>query len=117
VCSAEEERLHGRKGRQLSADDFVTKPVDFDLLGTILKARMARVAREAMWPKRVNLSPREVETLTHAARGRSSAEIAEILGMSKRTVDFHLDNARIKLNAATRTEAATKAAIGKLIDP
>ena len=32
------------------------------------------------------------------------------LRLSKRTVDFHLDNARIKLSAGTRTEAAIKAA-------
>jgi len=42
---------------------------------------------------------------------------AAITGLSKRTIDFHLDNARIKLAAATRTEAALKAAIGRLIQP
>jgi DNA-binding CsgD family transcriptional regulator len=55
--------------------------------------------------------------LTWAARGKTSAEIASILGLSKRTVDFHLDNARGKLNAATRTEAVIKAATGRLIEP
>jgi DNA-binding NarL/FixJ family response regulator len=33
------------------------------------------------------------------------------------TADFHTDNARGKLGAATRTEAAIKAASGKLIEP
>jgi len=51
------------------------------------------------------------------ARGKTSAEIAQILGLTKRTVDFHTDNARGKLGAATRTEAAIKAASGKLIEP
>jgi DNA-binding CsgD family transcriptional regulator len=51
------------------------------------------------------------------ARGNTSAQIAEIIGLTKRTVDFHLDNARQKLGAATRTEAAFKAAVGKLIEP
>jgi DNA-binding NarL/FixJ family response regulator len=105
------------KGRQLGADDYVTKPIDFDLLNAIIEARLARVAREAVWPKGVNLNPREVQTLTLVAHGKSSTEIAKILGMTKRTVDFHVDNARVKLKAATRTQAATKAAIGKLIDP
>jgi DNA-binding CsgD family transcriptional regulator len=40
-----------------------------------------------------------------------------ILGLSKRTVDFHIDNARIKLGATTRIEAAIKAATGRLIHP
>jgi DNA-binding CsgD family transcriptional regulator len=52
-----------------------------------------------------------------SARGKTSAEIAQILGLTKRTVDFHTDNARGKLGAATRTEAAIKAASGKLIEP
>jgi DNA-binding CsgD family transcriptional regulator len=47
------------------------------------------------------------------ARGKTSADIAKITGLSKRTIDFHLDNARVKLGAATRTEAALKAAMGR----
>ena len=52
------------------------------------------------------MSDREVEVLTWAARGKTSAEIGVILDPSKQTVDFHLDNARTKLGAATRIEAA-----------
>jgi DNA-binding CsgD family transcriptional regulator len=37
------------------------------------------------------------------------------LGLSKRTVEFHLDNARRKLGVATRTQALIKAATGHLI--
>jgi DNA-binding CsgD family transcriptional regulator len=55
--------------------------------------------------------------LTRVARGKTSSEIAGILGMSKRTVDFHLDNARRKLDATTRTQAAIKAAMEQLIEP
>lgn len=40
-----------------------------------------------------------------------------MLRLTKRTIDFHLDNARMKLGAATPTEAAVKAAIGKPIEP
>jgi DNA-binding NarL/FixJ family response regulator len=105
------------KGRRLGADDYVTKPIDFDVLVTIIAARLAGVARSEIWPKLVELHDREVETLTWAARGKTSAEIAQILGLTKRTVDFHLDNARSKLGASTRTEAVIKAATGRLIEP
>jgi DNA-binding response OmpR family regulator len=105
------------KGRQLGADDYVTKPIDFDVLATIITARLAGVARTELWPKLVELNSREVETLTWAARGKTSAEIAQILGLTKRTIDFHIDNARAKLGAATRTEAVIKAATGRLIEP
>ena len=105
------------KARQLGADDFVTKPVDFDLLEAIINARLAGVARNDIWPKLVDMTDREVEVLTWAARGKTSAEIAVIVGLSKRTIDFHLDNARLKLGAATRIEAAIKAVTGRLIHP
>jgi DNA-binding response OmpR family regulator len=105
------------KGRQLGADDYVTKPIDFDMLAAIIAARLAGVARANLWPKTIDLNEREVEVLTWAARGKTSAEIAKILDLTKRTVDFHIDNARGKLGAATRTEAVLKAASGRLIEP
>jgi DNA-binding response OmpR family regulator len=104
-------------GRQLGADDYVTKPIDFELLATIISARLAGVARTGLWPKTVGLNDREVEVLTWVARGKTSAEIGQIIGLTKRTVDFHIDNARGKLGAATRTEAVIKATTGRLIEP
>jgi DNA-binding response OmpR family regulator len=105
------------KGWQLGADDYVIKPVDYDVLAALITARLARVARTGVWPKRVGLREREVETLTWAARGKTFAEIGTILGLSKRTVEFHLENARRKLGVATRTQALIKAASGHLIRP
>ena len=40
-----------------------------------------------------------------------------MLGLSKRTANFHIKNARGKLNVATRTDAVIKATSGRLIDP
>jgi DNA-binding response OmpR family regulator len=105
------------KGRQLGADDYVTKPIDFEMLAAIINARLAGVARNDLWPKTIALNAREVEVLTWSARGKTSPEIGQILGLTKRTVDFHIDNAREKLGAATRTEAVIKAATGRLIEP
>jgi DNA-binding NarL/FixJ family response regulator len=105
------------RARRLGADDYITKPIDFDMLEMIINARLAGVARNEVWPKLVTLNDREIEALTWVARGKTSAEVADLVGLSKRTIDFHLDNARLKLGAATRTEAAIKAAIGKLIEP
>jgi DNA-binding response OmpR family regulator len=105
------------RGRQLGADDYVTKPIDFDILESIINARLAGIARNEIWPKLTNLNDREAEILTWAARGKTSAQIAPMLGIAKRTIDFHLDNARVKLGARTRTEAVVKAAIGRFIKP
>jgi DNA-binding CsgD family transcriptional regulator len=65
----------------------------------------------------VDLNEREIQTLTWAARGMTSAQIAQILGFSKRNVDFYIDNARHKLGAATRIQAVIKAKDGRLIKP
>jgi DNA-binding NarL/FixJ family response regulator len=105
------------KGRRLGADDYVTKPVDFEILAAIIEARLGRGARNKVWSRHVALHDRELECLTWSARGKTSPEIATILSISKRTVNFHIENACRKLNVSTRTEAVVKAASGRLIDP
>ena len=63
------------------------------------------------------LSDREREALAWAARGKTFVEVAEIMRISRRTVEFHLDNARNKLGVGSRIEAAVKAAVLRLIVP
>jgi DNA-binding response OmpR family regulator len=106
------------RGWQLGADDYVTKPVDFEILGARIATRLARATPiPSALATEVNLAEREIETLTWVARGKTSAEIAQILGIAKRTVDFHVDNARNKLGVVTRSQAVAKAASGQLISP
>jgi DNA-binding response OmpR family regulator len=105
------------KGWHLGADDYLTKPVDYEVLAARIGARLARVARGTVCPKKVQLREREVETLTWSARGKTFEEIGTILSLSRRTVEFHLDNARRKLGVATRTQALIKAATERLIQP
>ncbi len=50
------------------------------------------------------LSQRESEILRGLARGRSSRQIAEALGMSVRTVETHRQNIRRKLNLGGQAE-------------
>ena len=79
-------------------------------------ARFTRT-RPIPLPSAGELSDREIEVLTLVARGRTSAQIARELKMIKRTVDFDVNNARVKLRAANRTEAATRAVAAHLIEP
>ena len=112
------DRDHVLQGRRLGADDYVTKPVDFAILCEIVRARLARAGpRPQPAEDRPRLSGREIEALTWSARGKTSAEIATILGVSERTVNFHMDNAMRKLASVTRTQAAVKAAREGLIEP
>jgi DNA-binding CsgD family transcriptional regulator len=83
------------------------KPVD----GRFASPRAIRL------PKTADLNEREIEVLTLVALGRTSAQIAHKLKLVKRTVDFHVNNARMKLRAGNRTEAATRAVAARLIEP
>ncbi len=62
------------------------------------------------------LTPREVEVLTWAARGKAAWEIGEILHIAKRTVDEHIQTAVQKLGAANRTQAVAIALLTRIID-
>lgn len=55
------------------------------------------------------LSPREADCLLWIAEGKHAWEIAEILGVTLRTVVFHLQNAKRKLKAVTLPQAAVMA--------
>lgn len=105
------------KARRLDGEHYVVRPLDFDILRATIRFRLARVKRSPHSSGSTELSRREVEMLTWSARGRTSAEIAQMLGLSKRTVDVHLDRAKAKLGAANRIEAAVIAATKQLIKP
>lgn len=105
------------KGRLLGADDYVAKPIDFNLLHAIINARIRNVARMQLWPTQHHLNDREIEALMWAARGKTSEEISLIMSIAERTVNFHLNNARDKLGVATRIQAAVKATIAGFIEP
>jgi DNA-binding CsgD family transcriptional regulator len=55
------------------------------------------------------LSGREAECLRWCAAGKTVLEIASIIGVSERTVRFHLENARRKLDAVNSRHAAARA--------
>jgi DNA-binding response OmpR family regulator len=69
------------RARRLGADDYVTKPIDFDMLEMVINARLAGVARNEVWPKLAMLNDREIEALTWVARGKTSVQIADLLGL------------------------------------
>ncbi|MCK5750466.1 MAG: helix-turn-helix transcriptional regulator, partial [Oricola sp.] len=58
----------------------------------------------------VVLTPREYECLQWAAKGKSAWEIGQILGITRRTAAFHLDNARQKLGVRTIAQAVVRLA-------
>ncbi|HWV53960.1 response regulator transcription factor [Pseudorhodoplanes sp.] len=115
--TAYSQRAHQLQARQLGCDDYVTKPIDFELLIAIIRHRLASATDKGTEKSELRLTDREGQVLTWVARGKSSSDIATILGISERTVNFHLDNAMRKAGVATRVQAAVKCAMLGLIEP
>jgi DNA-binding CsgD family transcriptional regulator len=80
-----------------------------------LEARTAPPQGAAAAPG--GLSPRETEVLRLVADGATNAAIAGRLTISERTVERHVSNIFLKLQVASRTEAARFAFAHGLVDP
>lgn len=65
-----------------------------------VRAQAASRLREA------DLTPREIEVLSWLAKGKTNRDIGDILGLSPRTVNKHLEHAYAKLGVETRASAA-----------
>jgi DNA-binding CsgD family transcriptional regulator len=64
----------------------------------------------------VLMSAKELDCLKWTAVGKTAWEASVILGISERTVRFHLNAAREKLKCTTTTQAVAKAIVHQLID-
>ena len=79
-----------------------------DLSGTTLLVRKRTTAPEPTeLAASFGLTHREAEVLYWVACGTINRDVGEILGMSPRTVDKHLQHVFGKLNVETRTAAAS----------
>lgn len=67
--------------------------------------KAATASRSELADGQSQLSEREIEVLSLIAQGYCSKEAAEILYISKRTVDFHLSRIYIKLGVNNRVQA------------
>ena len=63
----------------------------------------------------LNLTPKELEVLNWLKEGKSSWETGMILRISERTVNFHINNIKTKLNASNRTHCVAIAISNGLI--
>jgi LuxR family transcriptional regulator, activator of conjugal transfer of Ti plasmids len=61
--------------------------------------------------RRLLLSPREKEILEWVAKGKSAWEIAAVLSISHKSVEFHIEGAKRKLQVCNRTLAVTRAIV------
>jgi DNA-binding NarL/FixJ family response regulator len=92
-------RIHARRVGQADFGETMILLRQLTLDNPTLAARLPEVP----------LTPREAEVLSWLAKGKTNRDIAEILGMSPRTVNKHLEHIFEKLGVETRTAAAALA--------
>jgi len=80
-----------------------------------LHEAMQRINARSPDPTLPALTEREREVLQWTGEGKSSWEIGIILSISERTVKYHINNIKTKLNAVNRAHAVAKAFRFRLI--
>ncbi len=93
-----------------------TKPA-LHLMGMYAFERIRQLITANSDSRADRLTQREREVLTWSAIGKTSAEVAEIMNLSKRTVDEYAVRAARKLRAQNKTHAVVKALQQRLISP
>jgi DNA-binding CsgD family transcriptional regulator len=78
------------------------------LLSKYLHEACSRSILGAQQPKPPALSPRELQCLDWAAKGKTAWEISRVLAISEHTAIFHLRNAAKKLGTASRQQAVAR---------
>jgi DNA-binding response OmpR family regulator len=105
------------QGRNLGADDYVTKPIDFDILEAIIRARLAGgVARHEIPVNGPKARDPRAEALARRGQGKTASktalqnQIVELIDAP--TVDFHPDNAKpTRAPSTAHGESVAKAAM------
>ncbi len=110
------------RGFAAGGTDYVTKPISAAVVCARISAhvrtarvlartrQLAETARQSRPDAAIaGLTPRDSEVLSWIGQGKSNRDIAEILGMSPRTVNKHLEHIYEKLGVENRTAAVTAA--------
>ena len=87
---------------------------DFQILANYFHQHILRIYGHDA-ENAILISARELDCLKWMAAGKTAWEASQILGISERTVRFHLNAAREKLNCLTTTQAVAKAVSQQLI--
>lgn len=114
---------HGILSFALNRDDAHAREVTrqampyIQLLASHVHEAVRRIAAQDDIETTEDLTAREAECLRWAADGKTSWEIAQLLNVSERTVNFHLNNSMLKLDVSNRQHAIAKAVLRGLINP
>src|SRR5437773_659707 len=105
------ETEHIVRGLEAGGVDYVTKPIAVEEMLARIRVPLANAPAE--FSSELGLTTREGEVLSWLSKGKTNRDIAQILGLSPRTVDKHLEQIYSKLGVENRTAAAAIAVNAK----
>ena len=105
-----------------SAEPHDATPSNLDLIGALTAQFYHSYQRlNAQTPepraRAAGITPKEAEILSWVAAGKTDAEIAAILNISRNTVDTHIRHIFARLDAHNRVTAVVRAIAEGLIHP
>jgi DNA-binding NarL/FixJ family response regulator len=125
VITAHADRSLVRQALDVGARQVFVKPLDIPLLLESIRAATAEAVRPrpaaaagerpSGAPAAQGLTARELEVLALVAQGKSNQEIADVLGLSRRTVERHVGDILSRLGVTSRAAAAATAIRDRLV--
>ncbi|KZN40340.1 hypothetical protein N474_08875 [Pseudoalteromonas luteoviolacea CPMOR-2] len=100
--------VSGILGSVLITSDTYIAPQQQEWHWSILGPHLLLALKRSFSKDKIKITKRERDCILWASEGKTSWEISQILGISERTVNFHLSNCIEKTNSANRQQAIVK---------
>jgi LuxR family transcriptional regulator len=101
-----------RSGEPLIVDELREKSLKMSWLAQCSHFGMSRIISNKLLPETdIALTKREVRVLQWTADGKTSSDISKILGITERTVNYHINNVIKKLGTTNKVAATVRAVV------